>query len=55
MYWLIDKKYILQTKEKYPVLHIVNMGSTYQEHLTPRNVRSLVESLDEHFITCERE
>lgn len=45
VYWLIDKKYILQTKGQYPVLHITNMGLTYKEHLTPGNMKSLVESL----------
>ncbi len=42
IYWLIDKKYIIQTKGKYPVLHITNMGLTYKEHLTPGNMKSLV-------------
>lgn len=46
IYWLIDKKYILQTKGKYPVLHITNMGLTYKEHLTPRNMKSLGEALN---------
>ena len=46
IYWLIDKKYILQTKGKYPVLHITHMGLTYKEHLTPRNMKSLVDVLD---------
>lgn len=45
--WLIDKKYILQTKGRYPVLHITNLGLTYQEHLTPRNTKSLAERLRE--------
>ena len=46
IYWLIDKKYILQTKGKYPVLHITHMGLAYKEHLTPRNMKSLVDTLD---------
>ena len=45
IYWLIDKKYILQTKGKYPVLHITNMGLTYKEHLTPGKMKSLVDIL----------
>lgn len=45
IYWLIEKKYILQTNGQYPVLHITNMGLTYKEHLTPRNTRSLVDRL----------
>lgn len=44
--WLIDKKYILQTKGRYPVLHITNMGLTYREHFTPRNMKSLEERLN---------
>lgn len=46
IYWLIDKQYILQTNGKYPVLHITNLGLTYREHLTPRNVKSLVTVLE---------
>lgn len=46
IYWLIDRKYILQTKGKYPVLHITNMGLTYKEHLTPGKMKSLVKALD---------
>lgn len=45
--WLIDRNYILQTKGKYPVLHITNLGLTYKEHLTPRNMKSLAERLQE--------
>ena len=45
--WLIDKKYILQTKGMYPVLRITNLGLTYREHLTPRNTKSLAERLKE--------
>lgn len=47
IYWLIDKKYIVQTKGKYPVLHITNMGLTYKEHLTPGNMKSLVGALSD--------
>lgn len=47
VYWLIDKKYILQTKGKYPVLHITNTGLTYKEHLTPGNMKGLVKLLQE--------
>lgn len=47
IYWLIDRKYILQTKGKYPVLHITNMGLTYKEHLTPGKMKSLVAALKE--------
>lgn len=47
IYWLIGKKYILQTKGKYPVLHITHMGLTYKDHLTPRNMKSLVDALEE--------
>lgn len=46
IYWLIEKKYILQTKGKYPVLHITDMGLTYKEHLTPRNMKSLIVALE---------
>lgn len=45
--WLIDRNYILQTKGRYPVLHITNLGLTYKEHLTPRNMKSLAERLQE--------
>lgn len=45
IYWLIEKKYILQTNGQYPVLHITNMGLTYKEHLTPGNTRSLADRL----------
>lgn len=47
IYWLIEKKYILQTSGKYPVLHITNTGLTYKENLTPKNTRSLVNKLNE--------
>ncbi|MBD5460822.1 MAG: hypothetical protein HDR26_07765 [Lachnospiraceae bacterium] len=48
IYWLIEKKYILQDKDKgrYPVLHITNMGLTYKEHLTPGNIKTLVKDLN---------
>ena len=45
IYWLIEKKYMIQTKGKYPVLHITHMGLTYREQLTPRNMKSLAERL----------
>lgn len=45
--WLIDKKYILQAKGRYPVLRVTNLGLTYREHLTPRNTGSLAERLRE--------
>lgn len=45
IYWLIDQKYILQTKGKYPVLHITNMGLTYKEHLTPGKMKGLKDIL----------
>lgn len=45
IYWLIDKGYILQTKYKYPILHITNMGLTYKEHLSPRRMKSLLQAL----------
>lgn len=45
IYWLIEKKYILQTNGQYPVLHITNMGLTYKEYLTPGNTRSLIDRL----------
>lgn len=51
IYWLIDKKYILQTKGKYPVLHITHMGLTYREHLTPRNMKSLVEAIEKRSLS----
>lgn len=44
--WLIDKKYILQAKGRYPVLRITNLGLTYREQFTPRNMKSLVECLN---------
>ena len=44
--WLIDKHYILETKGKYPVLHITNEGLYYKENMTPRNMKSLVELLN---------
>ena len=44
--WLIDKHYILQTKEKHPVLHITNEGLYYKDYMTPRNMRSLVDLLN---------
>lgn len=46
IYWLIDKKYILQVKGKYPVLHITNMGLTYREHLKPGNMKSLIKLMN---------
>lgn len=42
IYWLIERKYILQTNGKYPVLHITNAGLTYKENLTPGNTRGLI-------------
>ena len=44
--WLIDKKYILQAKGKYPVLRITNTGLTCREQFTPRNMKSLAECLN---------
>ena len=44
--WLIDKHYIFKTKGKYPVLHITNEGLYYKDHMTPPNMKSLVELLD---------
>ncbi len=46
IFWLIEKKYILQTKGKYPVLHITDTGLAYKEHLTPRNMKSLMVALE---------
>lgn len=45
IHWLIDKKYILQTKGSYPVLHITNRGLNYKEYLTPGNMKSLTDIL----------
>lgn len=44
--WLIDKHYILETKGTYPVLHITNEGLYYKDHMTPRNMKSLVDLLN---------
>lgn len=43
--WLIEKHYILETKGGWPVLHITNEGLHYKEHMTPRNMRSLLDLL----------
>ncbi|MCH5281002.1 MAG: UvrD-helicase domain-containing protein [Lachnospiraceae bacterium] len=43
--WLISKHYIVGTKGKYPVLHITSEGLHYKEHMTPRNMKSLVDLL----------
>ncbi len=45
--WLIDRNYILQTKGRYPVLHITNLGLNYRDYLTPRNMKSLMKRLGE--------
>lgn len=44
--WLKEKHYILETKGTYPVLHITNEGLHYKEHMTPRNMKSLVDVLN---------
>lgn len=45
IHWLIEKHYILKTKDRYPVLHITNEGLHYKEHLTPRSIKSFVAML----------
>ena len=40
--WLIDKHYIYETRM---VLHITNEGLHYKEHMTPGNMKSLVDLL----------
>ena len=44
--WLIDNHYIIKTKGAYPVLHITNEGIHYKEHMTPENMKSLIELLN---------
>ena len=44
--WLIEKHYILETKAHRPVLHITNEGLHYKEHMTPRNMKSLLDLLN---------
>ena len=41
IYWLIDNHYILQTKERYPVLHPTNEGQHYSEHITVGQLKKL--------------
>ena len=43
--WLIDKHYFFETKGTYPVLHITNEGLHYKEHMTPQNMKYLVDTL----------
>ena len=45
--WLIDRKYILQTKGPYPVLHPTYEGTHYSESITAGKVRSLSKNLDD--------
>lgn len=44
--WLIDKHYIIETKEAHPVLHITNEGLYYKDHMTPGNMKNLVDYLN---------
>ena len=44
--WLINKHYILETKGTHSVLHITNEGLHYKDHMTPRNMKSLVDVLN---------
>lgn len=45
--WLIEHKYILQTKGPYPVLHPTYEGTHYSESITAGKVRSLSKNLDD--------
>lgn len=44
--WLIEKHFIIETKGAWPVLHITNQGLHYKEHMTPRNMKSLLDLLN---------
>lgn len=44
--WLINKHYIFETKGTHSVLHITNEGLYYKDHMTPRNMKSLVDVLN---------
>ena len=44
--WLINNHYILETKGTHSVLHITNEGLHYKDHMTPRNMKSLVDLLN---------
>ena len=44
--WLINKHYILETKGTHSVLHITNEGLHYKDHMTPRNMKDLVDVLN---------
>ena len=46
--WLIEQKYILQTKGPYPVLHPTYEGTHYSESITSGKVRNLIKVLDEN-------
>lgn len=45
--WLIEYKYIHQTKEPYPVLHPTYEGQHYSETITPGKLKKLLEILTE--------
>ena len=44
--WLITQKMILQTKEKYPVLHLTYEGIHYADSMTKRRLRKLKTDLE---------
>ncbi len=44
--WLIEKGFILRTKEKYPVLHITAKGIRYGEEIKPAMMKELQQRLE---------
>lgn len=48
--WMIKEKYILKTKERYPVLHSTNEGLHYSENITVHKLKKLKKYLEEEVV-----
>ncbi|MDO5095859.1 MAG: UvrD-helicase domain-containing protein [Peptostreptococcaceae bacterium] len=44
--WLIEKKYLLQTRGHYPVLHLTHEGNYYKEIITTQQLKALLNILE---------
>ncbi|MCF0150021.1 MAG: UvrD-helicase domain-containing protein [Firmicutes bacterium] len=44
--WCIEQHFILQTKAQYPVLHPTPEGRNYKVHITPKNLKKLLDGLE---------
>ncbi len=46
--YLLSKHYILGTRDKFPVLHLTNMGYNYKDYLSLKDLKNIKKILDEY-------